>query len=102
MSDTPHLGGFTAIALFVTTLVAAVVQSAITQVCRLVCIRYNVDKTNPACASLTWVPTAILSLVSQFVEQTPSLLHTTQPSAFFALPDSPSNNVCQYIRSGHE
>ena len=67
MSDILYLGGFTAIALFVTTLVASVVQSAVTQVCRLVCIRYNIDKIKPACTNLTWVPTAILSLVSRFV-----------------------------------
>ena len=36
MSDAPHLGGLTAIALFVAILVAFVVQSAITQVCRIV------------------------------------------------------------------
>ena len=36
MSDAPHLGGFTAIGLFVAILVAGVVQSALTQVCIIV------------------------------------------------------------------
>ena len=45
MSDAPHLGGLTAIALFVAILVAFVVQSAITQVCRIaICLGMTLMK----------------------------------------------------------
>lgn len=96
MSGAPHLGGFPAIALFVAILVAAVVQSAITQVCRAItCFLYDADEVHQACTGLTWLPTAILALVSLI----DSLIRPGNPvtHAITTLLRIASSNMCQHV-----
>jgi hypothetical protein len=64
MSGAPHLGGSTAIALFVVILAAFVVQSSLTQVCGIVIRVFCDADVDQACTNLTRVSTTILTLVS--------------------------------------
>jgi hypothetical protein len=96
MSDAPHLGGFTAIALFVAVLVAAVVQTAFTQVCSIVaCFWHNTDEVDQVCTSLARVPTTRLALVSSIhlalLLHTPPLPYVTHPRLFSSLLAAPPN-----------